>query len=134
MKLSDLFGWFSSGPEAANKVLDAGIAGIDKLVFTDEEKADLMAKMGENWLELQKTLGEETTVRGVTRRILAVMFSAAYLTLSLGAVAVWKWDKEYADFMWDIANGTYGTITLTVVAFYFGPYFIQQLFGKRTGA
>jgi hypothetical protein len=124
--------WFTAGPKAAEQVLDAGIRGVDALVFTDEEKATARAKLMDGWIELQKTLGEETTVRGVTRRILAIMFSGVYILLSVGAVAVWKFDKEYADFMWDVANGTYGTISLTVVAFYFGPYFIEKLLGRKT--
>jgi hypothetical protein len=130
MKFSDIFGFLSSGPRAAEKVLDAGISGIDKIVYTEEEKADARQKMLDIWMELQKTLGEETSVRGVTRRILAIMFCSSYILLSLGSVAVWKWDKAYADFMWDVAQGTYGTLTLTVAAFYFGPYFIQKLLGK----
>lgn len=127
----NIFKWFSSGPAAAEKVLDAGIRGVDAIVYTEEEKADARMKLLDGWVELQKTLGEETSVRGVTRRILAFMYGGAYVVLSLGAVAAWKFDKEYADFMWDVANGTYGTITLTIVAFYFGPYFIQQLIGRK---
>lgn len=131
MKLLDIF---RSGPAAADKVLDATIAGIDKLVYTDEEKAEARKALLDNWLDLQKTLGEETSIRGVTRRILACVYSGTYVFLTLAAVGVWKFDPEYADFMWDIAQGTYGTITLTVAAFYFGPYFIQKLLGKKTGA
>ncbi len=127
MKFIDLF---RSGPAAAEKVLDAGIAGIDKIIFTEEEKSDARKALLDSWLKLQEMLGEETSVRGVTRRILAVIYSGTYVFLTLASVAVFKFDKTYADFMWDIAQGTYGTITLTVAAFYFGPYFISQLIGK----
>lgn len=128
----NLFGWLMAGPAAAEKVLDGAISGIDKIVYTEEEKADLRAKLGDQWIELQKTLGEETTVRGVTRRILAVMCVGVYIFLSLFCVAVWKFDKLYADFIWEVANaGQYGYITLTIVAFYFGPYFLEKLLGKK---
>lgn len=127
-----IFSWLTAGPQAAEKVLDAGIAGIDKLVYTDEEKEDARAKLLEHWLELQKAMGEETSVRGVTRRILAIVFSAAYVGLSVGSVLVWRFDKAWADFMWEVVNaGQYGYIVLTIVAFYFGPYFLQKLFPSK---
>lgn len=132
MKFRDIFGFLGSGPRAAEKVLDGAIAGIDKLILTDEERQDFMAKLGQNWLELQKMLGEETTVRGVTRRILAIMCVGTYILLSLASVVAWPFWKEYADFMWEVANaGQYGYITLAIVAFYFGPYFLQKLFEKK---
>lgn len=127
-----LFNWLTAGPRAAEKVLDSTVAGIDKLILTDEEKQDYMSKAADQWLELQKLLGEETSIRGVTRRIIAVMCIGTYLFLSIGAVAVWEFDKAFADFIWEVANaGQYGYITLTIVAFYFGPYFLSKLLGGK---
>src|SRR5688500_16654198 len=116
-----LFDWLTAGPKAAEKILDGTISGLDKLVLTEEERHDFMQKAGEQWLELQKLLGEETSVRGVTRRILAVMCVGVYIVLSLLSVAVWKFDKAFADFIWEVVNaGYYGYLALTIVAFYFG--------------
>ena len=130
-----LFDWLLAGPKAAEKVLDATVSGLDKLVLTEEERHDMTLKAGEHWIELQKLLGEETTVRGMTRRILAVMCTGVYILLSVGSVVVWKFDKAWADFMWEVANaGQYGYITLTIIAFYFGPYFLKGLFSKDSSA
>ncbi len=127
-----LLDWITAGPKAAEKVLDATVSGIDKLVYTEEEREDARSKFLDHWLELQKTLGEETSVRGVTRRIIALLCIGTYVGLSVASVAVWKFDKLYADFIWEVANaGQYGYITLTIVAFYFGPYFLQKLLGKK---
>jgi hypothetical protein len=127
-----LFDWLTAGPKAAEKVLDGAISGIDKLVYTDEEKADARKEFMEHWLKLQATLGEETTVRGVTRRLLALLVVGTYVGLSVGSVLVWKFDKAYADFIWEVANaGQYGYMTLAVVVFYFGPYVFERLFGKK---
>lgn len=131
MKLKDLFGWMASGPAAADKVLDGAVSGIDKLFYTEEERSDAKAKLLDHWLNLQATLGEETSVRGVTRRILAVAFSGVYILLTLVAAAVWPMQSAYADFLWEIANGQYGWIVLTVVVFYFGPYVIERVLGKK---
>ena len=126
------FKWFQSGSEAAEKVLDAGIRGLDALVFTDEEKLEFQRKLADQWIKLQETLGEETTVRGVTRRILAVLFSGAYLLLSTAAVVMYAFSTEYANFIWEVCNGQLGWITLAVAGFYFGPYFLTQMFnGKK---
>jgi hypothetical protein len=126
------FDWITAGPKAAEKVLDAGIAGVDKLFYTDEERAEARKELAAGWIKLQETLGEETTVRGMTRRILAVMVVGVYIFLSLMCVAVWKFDKGYADFIWEVANaGQYGYMTLAVVVFYFGPYVFERIFGKK---
>jgi hypothetical protein len=128
------FKWFIAGPEAATKALEAGIRGLDALVFTDEERLEYQRKMADAWIKLQEILGEETTVRGVTRRILAVMFTGAYLILSFLAVGMYAVNTAYADFIWEVCNGQLGWITLTVAAFYFGPYFLTQLVsGKKAG-
>lgn len=124
--------WLTAGPKAAEKVLDGTIAGIDKLVLTEEERLDARKSFIDSWLKLQAILGEETTVRGVTRRLLALLVVGTYVLLSIGAVAVWKFDKAFADFIWEVANaGQYGYMTLAVVVFYFGPYVFERLFGKK---
>jgi hypothetical protein len=129
-----LLDWIFGASNSSGKVLDAGISGIDKLVYTEEEKAEARSQLLDHWIKLQATLGEETTVRGVTRRILAVMFCGAYVLLTLLAAAVWPWGdhwKAYADFLWEVANGQYGWITMTVVVFYFGPYVFERFFSPK---
>lgn len=123
--------WFSSGPEAAGKVLDAGIKGLDALVFTDEERAELNRKLGAQWLELQKVLGEETTVRSVTRRMLALLVVCPFVALVLGCAAAYPFDKEYAKFLLELAQSQFGWLVMGVAAFYFGPHMIQRLMPKK---
>lgn len=125
--------WFKAGPKAAEKVLDAGIAGIDKLVLTDEEKLDFQKKLGDQWLEVLKVLGPETSVRGMTRRILTFLTVLPYTLLIVAAAVVHFWDAVYAQFLLDLADGKFGIIVLTIVAFYFGPLLgrIPVLNGKK---
>ncbi len=122
-----LFSWFKAGPEAAEKVLDAGIKGIDALVYTDEEKAGARQKLLDQWIDLQKHLGQETTVRSITRRVIAFASIGAYILLIVLAAAVYLWLPEYAKFLIDLAEGKFGWIVLTVVGFYFGPPMLQRL-------
>lgn len=127
MSLKDAFGWLSSGPKAAEKVLDAGIRGIDALVYTDEEKAVAHQKLMDTWLKLQEQLAGESTVRAVTRRILAFIFAGSFVTLNLAAAVVYFWNDAYAQFLFNVADGQFGIATTLVVGFYFGPHMLQRL-------
>ncbi len=122
----NIFKWFTAGSDAARTVLDGAVKGIDALVYTDEEKAAMRQKLGDQWLELQKVLGEETTVRSVTRRILAVLIVVPFVFLILAAAVVYKFDMEYAKFLLALAESQFGWLVLGVAGFYFGPYMMQR--------
>lgn len=122
----NLLSWFSSGPEAAGKVLDAGIKGIDALVFTKEEQAAAKQKLIDGWLGLQASMGEETTVRAVTRRVIAVIFAIPFVLMIITAAVVYPINAEYAKFLVDLAQGQFGWVVLATVTFYFGPYMVGQ--------
>lgn len=122
--------WFNAGPEAASKVLDAGIKGIDSIFYMEEEKAAARQKLLDSWIDLQKTLGEETSTRGITRRFLAFFAFIPYVLLLLIGAALYPWYEEYAKFLLDVADGKFGWIVLTVVGFYFGPPMIGRMLSK----
>ncbi len=122
----NIFKWFASGSKAAEQVLGGAMKGIDAIVYTDEEKAAAKQKLLDNWLELQKALGEETTVRSVTRRILAVLIVVPFVMLILAAAVVYKFDMEYAKFLLALAESQFGWLVLGIAAFYFGPYFLNR--------
>lgn len=112
---------FGSGPDAAEKVLDAGIRGLDALVFTDEEKNVAKQKLSETWLETQKVLQAETSIRSVTRRIIAFVIIFTFTGLILAGAIFFKFDKEYSAFLLSLAEGQFGWLVVTVATFYFGP-------------
>lgn len=125
------FKWFTAGSEAASKVLDGAVKGIDALVYTEEEKAGARERLMQVWLDLQKALGEETTVRSITRRILAVLIIVPFVVLILMAAVAFPFSPEYAKFLSDLAAGNFGLMALGVAAFYFGPYMFSYLKGKN---
>lgn len=127
----NIFKWFSAGAESAEKVLDAGIRGVDALILTQEEKLELHRKLGEQWIKLQETLGPETTIRAVTRRILSVAIMASYLGLCILAAAVYPWYAEYTNVLLSIAEGKFGLMAIGVAAFYFGPYMMGTFMNKK---
>jgi len=123
------FDWFTSGPKAAEKVLDAGIKGLDALVFTDEERAELNKQLGVQWIELQKVLGAESSIRSVTRRVIAFAVVFSFIGLVLGAAAVYPLSPEYAAFLLGVAEGKFGWLVVAVGGFYFGPYMLGRMNG-----
>lgn len=131
MNIRSIFRWFSAGSESASKVLDAGIRGIDALVLTDEEKLNMHKALGEQWIELQKTLGPETTIRAVTRRILSVAIMGGYLLFILAAAVAYPFSPEYTNLLLSIVDGYFGLMAIGVAGFYFGPYMVGQFMNKK---
>jgi len=122
-----LFSWLTSGPKAAEKVLDASIRGLDKIFHTKEEQSDARQKLTETWIGLQKILGDETTVRSVTRRILAIMVMVPFVLLILVAAFSWPFNPEYATFLLELADGQFSWLVIGVAGFYFGPHMIGRM-------
>lgn len=123
----NIFKWFTSGSKAAAQVLDGAIKGIDAIVYTEEEKAAVRTKLADQWLDLQKTLGEETTTRSVTRRILAVLIVVPFVGLVLAAAVAYPFYPEYSKFLLELAQSQFGLLALGVAGFYFGPYMFGYL-------
>lgn len=129
--MSWLSSWFKSGPEAAGKVLETGMKGIDMIFYTKEEKAIAQQKLADTWLALQDKLGQETTVRSVTRRVMAILVMAPYVGLILGAAAAYPFHVEYAGFLLDLADGKFGWLVVAVGGFYFGPHMIGRTLSNK---
>ena len=70
-----------AGPEETNKIIDGATAGLDKLFFTKEERADANTKLGE-WYRryLSATEGQK-----LARRMIAIII--VYLWTGLIAIA-----------------------------------------------
>ena len=104
----------------SDSIINAGIKGIDALVFTDEEKA----KMHMNFLKLYEPFK-------LAQRYLAFGFGGAYLLVFFNAVLVWNIgvftaDLEMQGFYMATAhelanwnNETLGTPVSIILGFYF---------------
>jgi len=127
-----MFRWFTKmftgGPEAATTALKAGIAGIDMLVLTQEEHIKYQKELADTWNQTQKAIQEETSIRSVTRRILAFMTMGSFVALVLSAAVVYKFDAAYSKFLLELAEGQFGWLVMGVATFYFGPM-LGRVFG-----
>lgn len=132
-----IFSWLSNAPDKAidliSKTGSAVASGIDKIVLTEEEKqdfkikkAELTAKAMESVIEIHKTIASESSIRSITRRMLAVSFIGVYLLLIVGASIVYQFSPEYASHLFKNADSM-DTVVMTIVIFYFGYYAIGNL-------
>ena len=117
--------------DIAGDIVTGSIAGIDKLFFTNEEKAEAGKEVMELWLETQKILRDESTVRSMTRRFLACMIMGEFLLFLLMAVLCWPLMPQWSKFILEVAKSL-ATLTLAVGVFYFGSYAISaHVMGKK---
>lgn len=128
--------WFVGTPkvveqvtETAGTVIKKGTEMLDQAFYTDQEKAEASKAMTEIWLKLQTLLANDSGVSAIARRAVAFLITCTFCVVILFAVAIWKTDKEWAQFALNVATETYlGEAFLAVCIFFFGAY----AFGKYT--
>ena len=131
MGFFDIFTTSKAAVDTAKNIVDGTISGIDKLFYTDEEKADNLAerialhqKGFALWLEAQKALIGESSLRSITRRVLAVMIIGVFLLLLVGAAGVYLVNPEWSAFILTCARAL-NTLVVAVGVFYFGYYAVS---------
>jgi len=112
-------------------VLDAGIRGVDALVFTDEEKAAARQKLIDTWIDTQKALQQETPIRSVTRRIIAFAVIFPFVLLVLAAAVAFPFAPDYSKFLLELAESQFGWLAVGIATFYFGPMVSRILPGGK---
>jgi hypothetical protein len=127
-----MFGWLKSlfsapklGDTAAN-VINSAVSGIDKLFYTDEEKAENAQKAFGLWLKAQEILIHESSIRSITRRYLAVMIVGVFLFLILLAAGLFAFGISSAKDVFQCAKSI-ANLVFMVAIFYFGYYGTQQI-------
>ncbi len=108
------------------KVFDTVASGVDEAFYTKEEQSDDARKVYQDYFEWYKTTLEESTVRSITRRILAILFAACYLLLIIASAVAYKFDPEYSSFLWEVSK-TIGPYVGGIMLFYFGYYGVKNV-------
>jgi hypothetical protein len=111
------------------ELIEKGATGIGKLVFTEQEKAELSQKTFETWLDVQKVIGSESSIRSITRRILAVLIMGTFLSFLVGSAIAWPFIPAWSAFLLGLAKEL-SNLVLAVAIFYFGYYGVKQIAGK----
>ena len=116
-------------PKAVDVALDgvkSGIDGIGKCFFTEQEKAEFTLKAGEMWIRVQESLAQESGIRSMTRRILAIMGMGTFMFFLIGAALAWPFLPEYSAFLLSLAKEL-GGLTFAITSFYFGIHLLRSL-------
>lgn len=116
--------------EIGAKITDGIISGIDKIWYTDEERAENRQKANETLLSFWKIIANENTEQSKARRMLAVMTFKVYFALILIGTTVYKFDAEYAKFIFEVIGSLTGLV-LMVAGVYFGPHQIAKIWKKK---
>ena len=129
-------------------LVDAAKSGIDKLVYTGEEKAEAAERREERLLEQQRfhldwmgTWLKTTSPQNVARRVLAFLWVGSFMLL-LWVSVVFNVVAAFAGdpISWvDAAEHVRKTLaedlsmeTMLILTFYFAPHLGEKLVGMRT--
>lgn len=105
---------------------------IGNMNFTEQERAEYAAKAADGVVEYVKMTLSENTTRSKTRRVIAISWILTELFFVTLTVVVWPMYKAWAEFIWKVATSDvmmWGT--LSVLAFFFGPYMIGKHFQRQ---
>ena len=78
-----ILGFLTGNSKSVEKVVSAGISGIDKLIFTDEEKADYHKELQKLHLKFIEVAANESSTQSVSRRVICLPVVYAWLLLIL---------------------------------------------------
>ena len=129
-----------SGLGKAGKAVDVGLdlvtsgaKGIDAMFYTDEEKAENKAKMlpvlMDHALAMNKATVGESSIRSITRRVIAFAVLAVFDLFVLIGLGYTLWGKHAVvnDVIRLAQSCMLPQITLTVIFFYFGYYGLEKV-------
>lgn len=116
-------------PETAGKVVDGVLSGVDKLFFTQEEKAEASQKAMDSIYNFIKTTMDESSIRSVTRRVLAVEVVSAFVFLLILGALIYFINADWAAHILACAKAL-SNLVLAISVFYFGPYQVGGMIKK----
>jgi len=113
-----------------DNVISSSISGIDKLFFTNEEKAEFNKTMADAVAEHAKASLGENSIRAITRRFIAFAIVLPNQILLLATGVMYWFSEEYAAFLFQLAKEQ-ATAFMMVLVFYFGGYYASKFIGSK---
>ena len=118
-----IFSTLFSSDNIVNKAADGIYNGIDKIVYTDEEKAEIRLKAAEHFLKLLKAYEPFK----IAQRLLALTFAIPYVAVWLVCAALFLYGALASDTsavstskeLAKMNNETLATPVALILAFYF---------------
>lgn len=122
-----ILGAIFGSSENTTKVVDGAIAGIDKMIFTDEEKAEANSKVRDWFLKYLAA----TQPQNLARRLIAVIVVALWALLIVVGIAVYKWDVAYSLFVFETLRDVVNTPFSIIIGFYFAAHLARAWNDKK---
>lgn len=99
--------------------------GIDKLHFSEQEKAELGQAKIKLWYKWAETQNQQNSVRSKARRVLAFAIISSFLANLWAAAGMYFYNVDYSEFLFDVL-GKQSFMAGAVVVFYFGYYGLEK--------
>ena len=119
-----IFSFLAGNSKSVEKVIDAGISGIDKLVFTDEEKAEYHAKLQKLHLQFVQISANESTTQSISRRLICL--PVVYFWLFMIFFDVWTQVLGTTYPAIEHAIDSLSTPALAAIGFYVGRHLVSD--------
>ena len=128
--IKTLFGGSDSVGKIAEKAADGLYNGVDKLFYTEEEKADARQKAGELYLDFIKVAYDQNTTRSVTRRWMAFLIVGPMMACFVSGCIAFFFSPDAAKFLYRM----FGELVPWgggVLMFYFGGHMAANFGNKK---
>ncbi len=115
--------WFQTifkGRLDAGKTFDTIASGIDKLAFTNQERAEFNVKMADSMAEFAKLSISENTIRSRTRRFIAIFLILNIMLIFWLCVALVLLKHDISVILELVGIFKLGIAFLTIIGFFFG--------------
>lgn len=109
--LDKLFG----SDKQLDKLTTGAVNGLDKMFFTNEEKAEANQKLSEWYLKYL----EATQPQNLARRLIALIVSSLWAFLIIFGVLLYKLDPAWSAFVFSTLNNVVNNPFMIIVGFYF---------------
>ena len=121
-----------SKPIDSDRVIDFATGAMDKLNFTNQERAEHNFKLAEAVSKFATETLSESTDRSVTRRYLAIVIVTIYLVILIGTIVLAFIDVNAAKIVQNIMGDYYMTTAfIMILAFFFGGYYLNGAINQK---
>ena len=115
-----------SKPMDPGKVIEFAAGAMDRINFTNQERAEHNIKMADAVSKYAAETLSESTDRSITRRYLALGIISLYIFLTILTIVLAFFDIEKAKLVQTIMADYYLTTAfIMILAFFFGGYYLN---------
>ena len=121
-----ILSFLAGNSKSVDKIVSAGINGVDAMFYTDEEKAQHRAKMQELYFKFVEVSATESTAQSISRRMICLPVVYTWLILVVLNVALTVFMPEL-DATAILETISYmNTPALASIGFYVGRHLVSD--------